>query len=222
VQIQYGNRPMTMRQTFSVAASFARIFATACIFIYHGLGQLGLNNHGLDFIAILIFCFLSGYFLLGSDVQPLEWFCKRIFSIMLPYWFIIVPAVTINRLVLYKDTSVVEDLVTVLGGNLFLKNPVYVIGWYITFMLILYLIIYVTLLLKSNKSMILVVFIFGFFCFGIKFNMLLYYLTFIFGYILTQIFPLSKNELSGNNYIGKLLFALQSRCYVFFLFMAEC
>jgi len=208
---------MTITKTISVVASCARIFATVCIFIYHGLGQLGLNNHGLDFIAILIFCFLSGYLHYGNEVQPLEWFYKRVFSIMLPYWFVIVPAVTINRMVLYKGTSVVEDLITVFGGNLFLKNPVYVIGWYITFILILYLILFAILLLKRNKILQFMTFIFCIFYFGIKFNMLLYCVSFIFGYILTQLFPLSKKELSENGYIGKLLFALQSRCYAFFL-----
>ncbi|MCJ7604302.1 MAG: hypothetical protein MUO63_22720 [Desulfobulbaceae bacterium] len=209
-----------MHITLSAFVSFARIGATACIFVYHALGQLGLNNRGIDFISILIFCFLSGYLSYGCEVQPLKWFYKRIFSIMLPYWFIIIPAVIINRLVLYKDTTIVKDLITVFGGNLFLTNPIYVIGWYITFVLLLYIFLFINALFKKKIILRLFFWMFGFLYFGMLLGMQYYYIAFAIGFLSSQIIPPSKEEAvaaAQNNYINKLLFTLQSRCYAFFI-----
>ena len=92
--------------------SIARILATIGIFIFHIFGLLGIDNRGIDFVSILIFSFLSGYFYFGVQDQPLRWFYKKIFSILIPYWFIIVPVVFINRIVQYKATTVLMDFVT--------------------------------------------------------------------------------------------------------------
>ncbi len=126
----------------SIAISVLRISATAGIFIFHLLGLYGKNNQGMDFISLLIFCLLTGYLSSGIKSGTYEWLKKRFLSILLPYWIVIVPVLIINRIVCYKNTTILLDFITLLGGNMFLKTKVYVIAWYITFVLLLYCFIF--------------------------------------------------------------------------------
>ncbi len=117
----------------SITISVLRIFATSGIFIFHLLGLYDKNNKGIDYLSILIFCLLTGYLSYGIKSNPYNWLKKRFLSILIPYWIVIVPALIINRIICYKNTSILSDVITLLGGNLFLETKVYVIAWYITF-----------------------------------------------------------------------------------------
>ena len=127
-----------MEQIKSISISSLRICATAGIFLFHILGLYGFNQHHIDFYSILVFCFISGYLINKLGKNAFKWFTKRAFKILIPYWIVIIPALIINRIISYKDTTVIEDFITVLGGNMFLDKKVYVIAWYITFVLLLY------------------------------------------------------------------------------------
>jgi len=205
-----------MDLAISNIASLLRILATLGIFIYHFTKLSGNNVRGLDFISILIFCFLTGYLSVGIRSQPLTWLIRRIFSIMLPYWFVIIPLLCINRIISYKETSMAMDLITILGGNLFLNNPVYIMAWYITFVLLLYIFVFVQSMAKNVIQLLLIwvsAILFG----ELVLHMLDYFMAFSFGLIFSIIHHPPQKSVSQKNYMGKILFFLQDKCYSFFL-----
>ncbi len=199
--------------------SITRIAATFGIYFFHCLGLLGYCNKGIDFVSILFFCFLTGFFSANEKTRPhgIYWLYRRLVSIMIPYWFVILPVIVINWLVGYKQTSYLSDLITFLGGNLFLDDPIYVIAWYITFVNILYLFVFIYQKIDS----IPVKFVFwglGFLVFSTMLNKTSYFLSFSLGYFLTNqvraAFSKEHNQLKG---ITCFLFWVQKRCYAFFL-----
>jgi len=196
--------------------SSLRILATAGIFLFHILGLYGFNNQKIDFFSIIIFCFLSGYLSCEVGHKPSQWLMKRSFKILMPYWMVIIPALLINRIVSYKDTTVIEDFITLLGGNMFLDKKVYVIAWYITFVLLLYGFIYFQsffngIFLKS------IAWIIGLFVFAFAFNKLYYFISFGAGFFLSKIItPPDKSEYKIF-FLSRVLYDVQKYCYCFFL-----
>ncbi len=205
-----------MSLSVSTIISIARIFATMGIFYFHYLGLLGRNNHGIDLVCLLVFCFLSGYLSSAIQIQPLNWVYKRICMIMIPYWFIIVPVLIINRIVQYKETTLLSDFITMLGGNLFLNNPVYVIGWYVTFIIMLYLFVFIKCL-SRNITVEVIIWIFGCICFGVLLHKTYYFISFALGCFVAKAFPLPKRNFLQMNALDSVLFFIQEKCYNFFL-----
>ena len=201
-------------EMISIILSILRLIATAGIFLFHILGIYNLNNKYIDFISILIFCFLSGFLGAKVDVQPHKWIVKRFFSIMIPYWLIIIPVVIINRIIHYKNTTIFMDLITIAGGNLFLKNPVYVIAWYITFVLLLYLFLYIKSISRLPEIFIWPI---GYYIIGYFFNKDWYFISFAFGYLLSRNISYPIKSIRFETRIGLILFDIQKHCYSFFL-----
>lgn len=205
-----------MKISASTFVSIARILATASIFIFHWLSINGYKDCGLDYHAILIFCFLSGYLSLELHIRPYFWLYKRLLSIMIPYWVVIVPCLVANRIFTYKETNWLRDSVSVLGGNLFIDNPVYTIAWYITFVIMLYLFLFIQSLPKDwiKKAVLWC-------CGGILFGVLLqltgYFISFSLGYFIARKTMHSKTDVSKLDSANRVLFYIQSRCYAFFL-----
>ena len=201
----------------SILISSLRIFAVMGIFLFHTLSLYKLENYNIDFYSILIFCFLSGY--LSSNIDKLNrisWLKKRFLSIMVSYWIVIIPALLLNRLFGYKKTLLFGDLVTLLGGNMFLHTKVYVEAWYITFILLLYLFIYFQ---SFAKMPVLkgICWLFGFLLFTYCFKKSYYFLAFTIGFYFSQfVSPPLKAE-SGQHFLSELLFKIQGYGYDFFL-----
>jgi len=144
--------------TIEIWPSIARLIAISMIFIYHFLAHSGKDTHDLDFYGILIFSFLSGYLIkIGNDNRRIVWAINRYFSIMIPYWLVIIPMVIVNQILQYKPATAISTITTVLGGNLFLTNPVNVTAWYITFVLILYAFALLHSLCSSLQKIVLVI-----------------------------------------------------------------
>ncbi len=72
---------------------------------------------------------------------------------MVPYWLVIFSVIIANYVFQYKTVSIVSQIVTILGGNLFLMNSLYVIAWYVTFVLLLYCYVFVESFLFHGKSL---------------------------------------------------------------------
>jgi hypothetical protein len=207
-------------KSIEIWPSVARLIAISMIFVFHWLRLLERYHYRLDFKAILIFCFLSGYLInLSSGTQKFTWFIRRYFSIMVPYWLVVIPIIIANQLFQYKPATIISTMVTILGGNLFLSNPVMVTAWYITFVLLLYL----YALLKSFCSSLLqiVLMIVGLFSFYFLFHMdmVYYFIAFIAGLYLA---PWStvwrmKNRSYAYRSSAAVLFRIQRYCYSFFL-----
>ena len=150
-------------ETVPLWPSIARILATLAIFVFHYLGLLGLYQHRLSLWALLTFSFLSGYLAQSRGTARLPWVVRRYFSVMIPHWLVIGPVLVANWIVAYKPISPLTALVTFFGGNLFLENPLYVITWYVTFVLLLYAYLVVDSFLRGWPRLALTVVGFLFF-----------------------------------------------------------
>lgn len=202
-------------QIISIIISILRTTATIGIFVFHILGLYGLPNKKIDFISILIFCFISGYLIKGVKKTPAKWLKKRFLSILIPYWFVIIPALTINFMTGYKKIGLEEYVITLIGGNLFIENPVYVIAWYITFILLLYMFTF-AMFYRSNCCIKVLVFFLGSWFFGIFLRMPHYFLIFCLGILLNMLFPMNIDS-SRSISFNRKIFAIQKYCYPFFL-----
>ena len=199
----------------SIILSSVRIYATLGIFLFHLFGMFGIPNNDLDKISILIFCFLTGYLLNMKHQKSSIWLKNKLLSILIPYWLVIIPALILNRVFEYKNTSIITDIITLLGGNLFLDTKVYVIAWYITFIILLYFFMYV----ESFSNHILIrccVWISGFILFALL-HKLIYFVAFAAGIFLSKLISPPPKPGQSDFKLSKVLFKTQGYCYAFFL-----
>ncbi len=126
-----------MKKDPSLWCSLARIIACGCIFLYHFLVLHHAPTYGLATWGLGIFFFLSGWFSVSVKESPWTWFLKRLRRILIPYWPVIILVLVANRVVGYKETTLLNDILTFLGFSLFVDDPVYVISWFITIMILL-------------------------------------------------------------------------------------
>lgn len=135
---------------------------------------------------------------------------------MIPYWIVIIPALLLNRLISYKDTSFGADVITFLGGNLFLSVKIYVIAWYITFILMLYGFVFFQSL---AKSFLIKAFgwIIGFSIFHFVLNEEWYFISFGIGFFFAIILPPPDKTIARKGKLNNMLFVIQNHCYSFFL-----
>lgn len=205
-----------LKHSLDIWPSVARIIATFGITLFHYLGQIEHEKYCLDFYSILVFCFLSGYLSRGRHVDRKNWLLRRYFSIMVPYWMVIIPVTAANFIGQYKSISMPSLIITLLGGNLFLKNPLYVVAWYITFVLLLY--VYAYLELFFSKYLVIIPMCLGLLAF-VPSGHAYYFGAFLAG---LRLCDLKKREISKvhNAFLRSIsvwLFNLQKYCYPFFL-----
>ena len=141
----------TKSNTIQLWPSLVRIGAMLWIFIFHYLIMLDVACYPFSesMYPIMIFCFLSGYFSTTINVAPQKWIVKRYFRIMVPYWIVMVTMIIVNYYVQYKKTTPVEITIILSGGSLFLHDPLYIISWFITLILLLYATVYLYTLIRS-------------------------------------------------------------------------
>jgi hypothetical protein len=203
-------------ETVPLWPSIARIVATLAIFVFHYLGLLGLYQHRLSVWALLTFSFLSGYLAQSRGTARLPWAARRYFSVMIPHWLVIGPVLLANEIFQYKQISPLTALVTFFGGNLFLDNPLYVITWYVTFVLLLYGYLLLDSFATGWQRVVLTVAGFLFFA---HFGYAEYFLAFSVGLYLSAWAPprlnLSRSAWMRSTAVG--LFEAQQLCYPFFL-----
>lgn len=202
-------------------ASIARIIACGMIFIYHHSGLYGKSLHPLDFYAIIVFVFLSGYFSYQknnlNNKHLIIWLMRRLKAIMIPYWQVMLLVILINQFYRYKETTFLKNTLIMLGGSMFLNNPLYVISWFITLILLLYAFIFV-FQIPSNKTYKTLIFLICFSC-SILLNKYFYFLAFCAGYAFKPIKKKYFNSFINIRLIllNQIAFKIQNYCYSFFL-----
>jgi len=134
---------MENRKRPILVISILRIAAAGCIFMFHFFALSGLPTRSLGTIGLAVFFFLAGWFGAHIKVTPNEWFVKRVKRILIPYWPVIFCVLLANRIVGYKETTVLKDILVFFGFGLFVDNPVYVLSWFITMILMLDLSLYI-------------------------------------------------------------------------------
>jgi hypothetical protein len=204
-------------ETVPLWPSVARIVATLAIFVFHYLGLLGLYQHRLSMWALLTFSFLSGYLAQSRGTPRVHWAARRYFSVMIPHWLIIGPVLVANAVVRYKPITPLTALATFFGGNLFLENPLYVITWYVTFVLLLYAYLLVDSLVDGWHRLVLSAL--GFLFFDRWLACGEYFVAFTVGLYSSAWAPprLNPCRRAFSRAVARLLFHAQQLCYPFFL-----
>ncbi|MBM9514549.1 hypothetical protein [Desulfogranum marinum] len=200
--------------------SLLRIVATLLIFIFHFQGLYGLDNTNIDFLAICIFCFLSGFLAYPIEGAKLQWFFKKYIQIMAPFWTVYIGVVCINLFIQYKGQDLISFIVTFFFGGLFIVDPLYVISWFITFILVLYLMLAVC----TSSESIYINLMYGFLsacCYYFFVKQSFFYLAFfVVGCIAknsTSFSSILKMDYMPTVNVNLPLGVLQDRCYSFFL-----
>jgi len=132
-------------------ASLLRLTACALIFIYHFLVLQDQPSYGLGSYGLYIFFFLAGWFAVYGTKAPWTWLKGRLRRILVPYWPVIAVVLIANRIVGYKETTLLKDAMTFAGLSFFVRDPVYVISWFITFLMMLDLSFFVFRVLEKNS-----------------------------------------------------------------------
>jgi hypothetical protein len=211
--------------TITIWPSATRIIATFLVFLYHYLSLKGVLKHypELDkngYTICALFLFISGYYSNISKYSPHKWIVKRTIGILIPYWIIIIPVLAANAAYLYKPALPWEYAVILLGGSMFLANPVYVISWFITLIIILYLTVYLTTIARGAYKAVP-----GVCCFLLLHTFLhmadVLFFSFAAGYLLnlftTKEPAKTLQDSPAYRYAACKLFAVQAYCYSFFL-----
>ncbi len=136
---------------------------------------------------------------------------------MIPYWPVIALVIFFNELYQYKETGFGEYLIIILGGSMFLDNPVYVISWFITLILWLYFYIFLIQVVKKKEIKSLV-FVFGL-AISLVFHKEFYFLAFNAGCVYkSRVLLKGAAPKRGNgSKLSEMLFFVQNYCYCFFL-----
>lgn len=201
-----------MAKTPQVFPSIMRIAATLSIFVFHFLGLINHYQYQLDIYAIIIFSFLSGY--LGKPGKNrTEWLKKRYIKIMIPYWIVIIPVIIATSISGYKPITFYRVIGAIFGFNMFITNPIYVISWYITFILLLYLYAFIESL-YNEFYYIIICMISGLVVFGYFFHESYYFIAFFLGIRFSGFYI---EGIGSSSKISKKLFVVQKYCYAFFL-----
>jgi Acyltransferase family len=123
--------------------SLIRLIATFLIFMYHLQGLYGDSQYSFDTIALIGFLLVSGYLSFKKE-NTWKWLVNRYIRILIPYWIIIPWIILANELFQYKKITTLSYIISFLGGGLFLTEPIYVISWFVTFILICYFMVFIS------------------------------------------------------------------------------
>ena len=170
-----------------------------------------------------MFLVISGYFSYQPKVIPSRWILKRIKQIMIPYWIVISIVLVVNTIVNYKETNILKNFIVFFGGSLFVDDPVYVISWFITYILLLYLCVCIFTLFRSPYIKLLYLIFCGALFFLYKIGNLYYYIGFFLGYFVRYFYSTKKIEnlrIKKFDRINIFLYQIQNYSYSFFLIHA--
>lgn len=131
--------------------------------------------------AVALFLLLSGYGLtISSKKSPLEFkyfFSRRIRKVMLPYWAATILIFLLDYLFLGRTYSYKDILMTSLGINLgYATRTMDYTRWYVTFILMWYLIFYFVMSKTSRPRNLIVLFIISMMLFPLNY----YFLPFVY------------------------------------------
>ena len=205
-------------------ASILRLTACMFIFIYHFLVLHTRPSYGLGSYGLYIFFFLAGWFAVNARKKPADWLKGRLRRIMIPYWPVIFAVLIANRIAGYKETTLLKDIMTFAGLSLFVENPVYVISWFITMIVMLDMSFFVFRIIKHTFWKIVSLMIFSIFFYtvtpGLIRSVFLFYLGAGMGYVLRD-WPGVSADLSQRftwyRILNESLFTVQNYTYSFFL-----
>lgn len=108
--------------------------AMAIIFVLIGHGLQWLTNSNLNVlnwgggVGVAIFLILSGYgltesYLSEGRIDSKKFWKKRICTVMIPYWIIMVIQKVLDRILFKRYIGVKETLLSIIGYNVHMAHP---------------------------------------------------------------------------------------------------
>lgn len=152
------NGNMQGANTVIASASLLRWIACFMIFFHHYLKSIGIiSSYGFSPItAIGTFCCLAGVFANSRSNTSLTWLQKKFFRIMVPAWIISLPMLGLNMLIQAKAKSI-GSVIMEIAGLQFFVIPLFEAMWFVTFILGLYVAVYLSGLLEKLRPILLLV-----------------------------------------------------------------
>lgn len=138
-----GRNSIFVKDFVSLVNSVMRILATMIIYKFHCEMQYDTSSKHHLFIAFSFFLFISGYYSTIVNKSPVVWIVDRLKRIYIPYWVVIAGVVVVNLFADYKEVGYKELFFLLIGGNLFVEHKLYVIAWFVSAIVIMYLCVFV-------------------------------------------------------------------------------
>lgn len=113
--------------------------------------------------AVAFFLFIAGVLAQSSNKTPEVWLKDRLVTVFVPLWIVLVPLLILNEIFLKKSITLYQLLIELFGGALFVGNPFYEAPWFVTLIVLLYV---VSFLMKKNNSLLFMVFVFCLILYG--------------------------------------------------------
>jgi len=210
----------------SAVNSILRIISTVNIYIFHCNSQYNIESKDSLFYAFTFFLFISGYYSFFQGKSPNQWIIKRLKRIYIPYWIVIIGAIVANYIFQYKNIGIKEFFFAVSGGNLFIEHKIYVIAWFISVIICLYICVYIYKTIKNIalKSTVIYLIVLILLKFNIPYS---FFISFSLGYFIhSYIFrkKIEYKKITDNSafinafiLIFRPLFFIQNYSYEFFL-----
>lgn len=129
--------------------SILRIISTIIIYIFHCDAQYNFAFKDHLFYAFTFFLFISGYYSFFNNESPNKWIKKRLKRIYIPYWIVLTIVILANFIFHYKKVGIKELFFAFIGGNLFIDHKIYVIAWFISVIISLYVCVYIFKIFKN-------------------------------------------------------------------------
>lgn len=208
--------------------SILRVSACFMIYLHHFIRHYTFD-YNFSIVAIGIFVFIAGY--LSYPIKKSgNWFYRRILNIFIPYWLMLFPLMLVNHILHYKEISILSLIISFLGGTFFLNDPLFLVSWFITFIIGLYLIVYwVTKAAEPYKVLFLVGLLTIYFSLMSQFRsplrLLFWEICFFIGYI-SRFYSVAKVpsksfglivDNSNTRRINTFLFDIGKHTYAFYL-----
>lgn len=136
-----------------------KIIAMFFVTIHHFYALLNAYNPFCVFritfgeMSVAIFCAISGYLGVSSKDDLKTWAIKRLLRILPSYWIVTILAFSINWLFKYKDFSLFQFISQLLGIGYFTHgyNLVNIVSWFVSLILLCYLISGISRIKVSEK-----------------------------------------------------------------------
>lgn len=151
-----GDSGIAVYEIISMCNSVLRVVATLIIFVFHCNGLYGHANGRMLLVSFALFMFLSGFYCFIGNRSSFEWIVRRLKRIYVPYWAVAALVIVSNEVFRYKSVSLVDLLVFVAGGNFFLRTNLYVIAWFVSVMILLYICMFIVSLQNKNSTKLIV------------------------------------------------------------------
>ncbi|WP_460032756.1 acyltransferase family protein [Megalodesulfovibrio paquesii] len=115
-----------------------RILATMYVFYFHWCGLHQKDPGDWIELAFSAFMYLTGYYCLTTSTDIKGWLLRRLRRIYLPYVQVCLLVIVANAFFEYKQVGLWQIISMLAGFNFFIRDPLYVVTWFVSVVLAYY------------------------------------------------------------------------------------